>query len=149
LSPICTVVRERRGLEPATKAHDANIQEMKDTYSEIFKHPPRGRYACDYEWLTSKIALGCHQQSALPSVATVVPPEAPVVSTTALTPDVIMPRFGRMMSLGLTMIQASDYVFEAGHKGMTLCSSTVNSVHIKTIASEAMAAKCYLDRNFA
>jgi hypothetical protein len=27
--------------------------------------------------------------------------------------DIIMPRFGRMMHVGLTMIQASDYVFEA------------------------------------
>jgi hypothetical protein len=94
-------------VEPATAAHDAKFQDMKDTYSDIFKHPPRGRYASDSEWLTSKIALGCHQQSALPSAAAVVPTEASTVSTIALTLDVIMPRFGRMMRVGLTMIDSS------------------------------------------
>jgi hypothetical protein len=129
--------------EPATATHDTKIQELKDTYYEMFEHPPRGRYASDCAWLTSKIALGCRQQSALPSAAVVVPPEAPVISTLALTPDVIMPRFGQMVSVGLAMIQVSDYVFEAGDKGMTFGASTVNSVHIKTIASEGMAARLF------
>jgi hypothetical protein len=129
--------------EPASATHDIKIQELKDDYNEMVEHPPRGRYASDCAWLTSKIAMGYHQQSALPSTAVVLPPEAPVISTIALNPEVIMPRFGRMVSVGLAMIQASDYLFDAEDKGMTFGASTVNSVHIKTIASEGMAARLF------
>jgi hypothetical protein len=48
-----------------------------------------------------------------------------------------------MMRVGLTVIQASDYVFEACDKGMTFGASTVNSVHIQTIASEGMTARLF------
>jgi hypothetical protein len=43
----------------------------------------------------------------------------------------------------LSTIQASDYSFEAGDKGMTFGASTVNSVHIKTIAPDGMAARLF------
>jgi hypothetical protein len=39
------------------------------------------------------------------------------------------------------LIQAFDYVFEAGDKGMTFGAS--NSVHIQTIASKGMATKLF------
>jgi hypothetical protein len=45
--------------------------------------------------------------------------------------------------VGLTLIQASDYVFGTGDKGMTFGASTVNSVHIQTIASDGMAARLF------
>ena len=48
-----------------------------------------------------------------------------------------------MITVGLSKIQASDYIFEAGDKGMTFGASTVNSVHIKTIAPEGMAARLF------
>jgi hypothetical protein len=48
-----------------------------------------------------------------------------------------------MITVGLSKIQASDYSFEAGDKGMTFGASIVNSVHIKTIAPEGMTARLF------
>ena len=60
-------------VESATAEHDANIQEMKDTYFDTFKHSSRGRWASNSEWLTSQIENGCHKQSTSPPAAALVP----------------------------------------------------------------------------
>ena len=49
--------------------------------------------------------------------------------------------FGRSINVGSTMIQVADYSFDPCDKEMTFGTSTTNSVHIRTIASDGMATR--------
>jgi hypothetical protein len=123
---------------------DAAILELKNEYNAHFGHLPRGRFASTSSWLTSEIAQSVHLKSTTQSIAQVPAPKSMLIPETTSDPLHVGSKFGRKILTGeLSTIPASDYSFPAGDKGMTFGVSTVNSVHIKTIAPDGMAARLF------
>jgi hypothetical protein len=120
---------------------DPEILELKNEYNAHFGHLPRGRFANQSSWLTSAIARSIRLKSNTQSIAQVSTPKSMMIpETTSDPPHVDSPFERKILTVGLSTIPASDYSFPAGDKGMTFGASTVNSVHIKTIALDGMAA---------
>jgi hypothetical protein len=123
---------------------DKTILELKNDYYAHFGHFPRGRFANKSAWLASNIALSVRLKSTPQPDAQVLAPIPLVVPKITLAPAKVGSRFGRkILTVGLSTIPASDYSFVAGDKGMTFGASTVNSVHIETIAPYGMAARLF------
>jgi hypothetical protein len=132
-------------MKPSMKAPpDAAILELKIEYKARFGHLPRGRFASTSSWLTSAIANKNRLTSTSQSIAHVSTSQTLLIPETKSDPPHIGSQFKRKwLAVGLSTIPASDYSFAAGDKGVTFAASTAGSVHIKTIATDGMAARLF------
>jgi hypothetical protein len=94
--------RRRILIEAAQTKNDTNILELKNNYRDIHEKLPRGAWAKDSRWLTSKI------QNAFATQSTPTPDGDTLAPKATISANNILPIFGRSVNAGSTMIQVAD-----------------------------------------
>ena len=89
-------------IEAAQTENDTNILELKNNYRDIHEKLPRGAWAKDSRWLTSKI------QNAFATQSTPTPDGDTLAPKATISANNILPIFGRSVNAGSTMIQVAD-----------------------------------------